>query len=76
MSRDTAFPARSSMNSLIGLDKSGYQVNSFLFLNENICCGYSLEVPHFLDKNICCGTHNKKKNIDTFWLKNMPYQEL
>ena len=30
----------------IGLDKSGYQVNIFfLFLNENICCGYSLEAP-------------------------------
>ena len=43
----------------------------FLFLNENICCGYSLEVPWR-------GTSNeypqhmflsrKKKNIDTFWL--------
>ena len=29
----------------IGLDKSGYQVIIFLFLNENICCGYSLEAP-------------------------------
>ena len=47
-------------NLAIGLDKSGYQVNSFLIsqrkhvlwvlirsasLDENICCGYSLEVP-------------------------------
>ena len=30
----------------IGLDKSGYQVNFFLFLHKNIGCGYSLEVPH------------------------------
>ena len=31
---------------LIGLDKSGYQVNIFFFfLHENICCGYSLEAP-------------------------------
>ena len=29
----------------IGLDKSEYWVN-ILFLQENICCGYSLEVPH------------------------------
>ena len=31
----------------IGLDKNGYQVNIFLFLYENICCGYSLEVAHW-----------------------------
>ena len=29
----------------IGLDKSGYQVNIFIFLHKNICCGYSLEAP-------------------------------
>ena len=29
----------------IGLNKSRYQVNIFLFLHENICCGYSLEAP-------------------------------
>ena len=55
----------------IGLDKSGYQI-VFLFLDENICCGYSLEVPRqgpsdeypqhmFLSRN--------KKNMDIFWLK-------
>ena len=63
----------------IGLDKSGYQVNVFLFLNENISCGYSLEVP-------CRGASNEypqhmfssinKKNIDIFWLKKAPYQKL
>ena len=62
----------------IGLVKSGYQV-VFLFLNKNICCGYSLEAPQW-------GASNEypqhmfllrnKKNIDTFWLKNVPYQEL
>ena len=51
----------------------------FLFLDKNICYGYSLEAPHR-------GTSNEypqhmfssrnKKNIDTFWLKKAPYQEL
>ena len=51
----------------------------FLFLDENICCEYSLEVPQqgasneypqhmFLSRN--------KKNVAIFWLKNAPYQEL
>ena len=63
----------------IGLDKSVYQVNSFLTSRQNIHCGYSLEMPQrgasneylqhtFLLRN--------KKNIDTFWLKKAPYQEL
>ena len=63
----------------IGLDKRGYQVKVFLFLNENICCGYSLEAPRrgasneysqhvFLSRN--------KKNKDSFWLEKAPYQEL
>ena len=30
---------------IIALDKMGYQLIFFLFLHENICCGYSLEVP-------------------------------
>ena len=62
-----------------GLDKSEYQENVFLFLDKNISCGYSLEAPRwgasneypqhiFLSRN--------KKNIDTFWLKKAPYQEL
>ena len=49
------------------------------FLHKNICCGYSLEAPRrgtskeypqhmFSSRN--------KKNIDTFWLKKVPYQEL
>ena len=29
----------------IALDKRGYQEISFLFLNENVCCVYSLEAP-------------------------------
>ena len=28
----------------IGLDKSGYQVNSFLTSQQKVCSGYSLEV--------------------------------
>ena len=51
----------------------------FLFLHENICCGYSLEVPHR-------GTSNEypqhmfswrnKKNINTFGIKKESYQDL
>ena len=56
----------------------GIQIIFFLFLHENICCSYSLEVPHR-------GTSNEyprvfswryKKNINTFWLRKSPYQEL
>ena len=57
----------------------GIRLIVFLFLDENVCCGYSLEAP-------CWGTSNEypqhmfssrnKKNTDTFWLKKAPYQEL
>ena len=30
----------------LSLDKRGYQVIFFLFLHENVCCGYPLEAPH------------------------------
>ena len=30
---------------LIASDKRGIHIIFFLFLHENICCGYSLEVP-------------------------------
>ena len=32
-------------NTSIASDKRGIHIIFFLFLNENICCGYSLEVP-------------------------------
>ena len=44
----------------------------FLFLHENICCGYSLEVPHQSTSNeypqhtFSC---RNKKNVNTFGLK-------
>ena len=44
----------------------------FLFLHENVCCGYSLEVPRRGASNeypqhmFSCRI---KKNINTFWLK-------
>ena len=47
------------------------QLISFLFLQQNICCGYSLEVPHW-------GTSDeypqhmllwRNKDIHTFWLE-------
>ena len=48
----------------------------FLFLDENICCGYSLEASQrgasnespqhmFLSRN--------KKDISIFWMKKVPY---
>ena len=47
-----------------------------LFLDENICCGYSLEAP-------CRGASNEypqhmfllrnKKDISIFWMKEVPY---
>ena len=62
---------------IISLDKSGYQVNSFHIARQKHMLW--VEVPRrvasneypqhmFLSRN--------KKNIDTFWLKKVPYQEL
>ena len=51
----------------------------FLFLREHVCCGYSLEVPHqgaskeYPQYMFSC---RNKKNIDTFWMKKVPYLEL
>ena len=38
-----AMPVERKYTQKIGSDKSGYLF--FFFLNENICCGYSLEAP-------------------------------
>ena len=50
----------------------------FLVLHEIICCWYSLEVPRWgisdEHQNICF--QGGKKNISTFWSKNVPYVEL
>ena len=54
---------------IIALDKRGwYQVNIFLFLHENICCGYSLEAPQWgalmNTLNICfCGEIRIKSKV-------------
>ena len=44
----------------------------YLFLHENICCGYSLEAPwqgtSMCTHNICFLRRNKE-NISNFWLK-------
>ena len=56
--------------------RGGIHIIFFLFLHENICCGYSLEVPPrgasneypqhmFLWRN--------KKNISIFQMKKEPY---
>ena len=59
------------------------QINIFLFFHENMCCGYSLEVPLQCASN---ETHNiiifwwdikKKIYMISFWLKKkVPYPEL
>ena len=60
---------------------------SFLFLNENICCGYSLEAPRRGASNSLeaprRGASNEypqhmfssrnKKDISIFWMKKAPY---
>ena len=43
-------------NNSISLDKSGIRSVFFLFVHENICCGYSLKVPQR-------GTSNEYHNI-------------
>ena len=58
----------------IGLEKRGYQVNIFLFLHENICCGYSLEAPHRGASNeyhnICFRGEIRKISILLGWKKS------
>ena len=59
--------------------KVGINIIFFLFLHENICCVYSLEVPQR-------GTSNEynniyfhgeiRENISTFQFKKAPYLEL
>ena len=56
----------------IGLDKSGYQVNNFLISQRKYMLWVLIRNEYtqhmFLLRN--------KKNIDMFWLKKAPYQEL
>ena len=40
------FQVQHYLNYYIALDKSGYPDNIFLISPQNICCGYTLEVPH------------------------------
>ena len=62
----------------IARDKRGYPHNIFLFLDENICCGYSLEAPRQGTSNEYMSTHNmfllrNKKDISSFQMKKVPY---
>ena len=52
----------------IALNKSTQKLIFFLFLHENICCGYSLEVPH-------AGTSNEYPQHMFSWRnkKNIPW---
>ena len=40
----------------VALGKTGYQTIFFFFLQENICCGYSLKVPNI--EELLTSTHN------------------
>ena len=68
------------MELYIAPDKKSFQVIFFFFLfQENLCCGYSLEVPHWGTSNeyhnICF--HKKyKENISIFCLRKVLYLEL
>ena len=57
---------RISVVFIIGLDKSGYQVNSFLISRRK----------HMLWVLIRSASARNEKNIATFGLKKVPYQEL
>ena len=51
----------------------------FLFLDENICCGYSLEAPRRGASNEYpqhTFSSRNKQNISAVWLKKVPYLEL
>ena len=59
--------------SLLQINKRGTQIIIFLFLRENLCCGYSLEAPPwipttyvFIEKK---KKKKKKKKISLGWLK-------
>ena len=58
-------------------DKSGIKIIFFLFLHEDILCGYSLEVPHrgtsneYPQHHMFTWTNNKK--INTLRFKKASY---
>ena len=65
-----------SMLSLIATDKRGYPHNFFLFLDKNICCGYSLEVPRWGASNEYpqhMFSLRNKEDISIFRMKKAPY---
>ena len=60
----------------IATDKKGYPHNIFLILDENICCGYSLEAPHQGASNEYqqhMFSLRNKKDISSFQMKKVPY---
>ena len=63
----------------IGPDKSEYHVNSFLITRRKHMLWVALEAPQRGASNeypqLMFSSRNKK-NIDTFWWKKEPYQEL
>ena len=72
-------PACASMQSdqsLIALHKRGILLIFFLFLHENLCCGYLLEAPHRGASNEYpqhSFSWKNKKTINTSWLVKVSY---
>ena len=63
-------------NVYIATDKRGIHIIFFLFLDENICCEYSLEAPQQGASNEYpqhMFSLRNKKDISSFWMKKMPY---
>ena len=67
------------LHGILEQHERGIHTISFLFLHENICCGYSLEAP-LRGASYEYPQHmfswRNKKNINTFQLKKAPYLEL
>ena len=60
----------------IATDKRGIHIIFFLFLKENICCGYSLEAPQGGASNEYpqhMFSLRNKKDISSFRMKKVPY---
>ena len=60
----------------IATDKRGIHIIFFLFLEKNICCGYSLEGPQQGASNEYpqhMFSSRNKKNISIFRMKKAPY---
>ena len=75
LSWDKDIIALAGLHSSSYIEYPDYDIYFFLFLKENICCGYSLQVPHQVllisTHNICFLQEIRKNNnflASIFWL--------